>query len=151
MQPAQLGLRRGKAGHEGEDDLLELSQLLVLYQVLLDINLCFLLGRVLILDLADPWVLEEPGDGRPLLLVSRQALADEVLSVLRDVAPLLRRELYLLLKYILVYLLDILAVERRLTGKQLVRDNSEAPDVDLLAVLLVLHQLRGHVERRAQH
>lgn len=76
---------------------------------------------------------------------------DEVLRVVRDVPPLLRRELDLLLQDILIDLFDVLAVERRLTRQQLIRDNAEAPHVDLLRVLLMKNKLRRHVEWRTQN
>ena len=84
-------------------------------EILLNVYLGLFFGRVLILNLADPRVLKESRNGRTRVLVSRQALADEVLCVVRDVPPLLGRELDFLLQDVLVDLFDVLAVEWRLS------------------------------------
>lgn len=66
-------------------------------------------------------------------------------------APLLRRELDLLLQDILVDFLDVFAVKRSLSRQQLVSDDAEAPYVNLFRILLVLHKLWRHIQRRTKH
>ena len=101
-------------------------------------------------DLADPRVVEEIVDGGSLMLVPLKALENEVFGVWRDVGPLSLRESYLFLADVLVDFLDVLSVKWGLAGEQLVSDDTQAPHINLLRVLLMHYELRGHVKRGSE-
>ncbi len=118
---------------------MEFRQLFKLEQVLLDVQLHLFVLRFIFFYLADPGVVEELSDRRPGVLVPVQAQPYKVLGVLRNVGPLAIRELEIFGLDIQIDFFDVLAVEGSLPREQLVRDNAQAPHVDLLAILLVLN------------
>ena len=95
-------------------------------------------------------MVEQILDRRPLILVPVEALQDEVLSLLGDVAPVLFfriDKLNWFLTDVLVNFFDAAGLEWSMPREELVSDHSQAPHVDLLSVRLSLHELRCHVQR----
>ena len=95
-------------------------------------------------------MVEQLRNGWSLVLVLLQAHTNEVFGVVRYVLPVPIIEGDLLVADVLIDPVEVLAVEWRPPTQQLVDDDAEAPDVDLLAVSVVLHELGRHVQRRAQ-
>lgn len=99
----------------------------------------------------DPWMIKELRNRWPLVLIFLKAQLDEVLRVIGNVLPIPIVERDLFVANVLIDSVQVLAVERRLTAEQLVDDDAEAPDVDLLGVSFVLHELRCHVKGCSEH
>ena len=93
-------------------------------------------------------MVEQILDRRPLILVPVEALQDEVLSLLGDVAPVLSfriDKLNWFLTDVLVNFFDAAGLKWSMPREKLVCDHSQAPHVDFLGVRLSLHELRRHV------
>jgi hypothetical protein len=109
----------------------------------------FVIGFVL-LNLTNPGVVEELSYRWPSDLIPVQTLEDKVTSVRRNRGPLFIWEFYLFVDDILINFLDVFPIKWGLSRKELICDNSQAPNINFFGVFLMFDELWGHIKRCPQ-